>query len=60
VEPAFEGDTVDNSIYLYVHGSSDHYMEFQINVQKDGKMLEFSDKQAIVESLLDHISEVEG
>ena len=60
VEPAFEGDTVDNSIYLYVHGSSDHYMEFQINVQKDGKMLEFSNKQAVVESLMDHISEVEG
>ena len=59
VEPAFEGDTVDNSIYLYVHGSSDHYMEFQINVQKDGKMLEFSNKQAVVESLMDHISEVE-
>lgn len=60
VEPAFEGDTVDNSIYLCVHGSSDHYMEFQINVQKDGKMLEFSNKQAVVESLVDHISEVEG
>ena len=60
VEPAFEGDTVDNSIYLYVHGSRDHYMKFQINVQKDGKMLEFSNKQAVVESLMDHISEVEG
>ena len=60
VEPAFEGDTVDNSIYLYVHGSRDHYMKFQINVQKDGKMLEFSNKQTVVESLMDHISEVEG
>ena len=60
MEPAFEGDTVDNSIYLYVHGSRDHYMKFQINVQKDGKMLEFSNKQTVVESLMDHISEVEG
>lgn len=59
-EPAFEGDTVDNSIYLSVHGTNDHYMKLQINLQKDGKILEFPDKQAIVESVMDHISEVEG
>lgn len=57
-EPAYDGDTVDNSIYLCVHGSGDHYMKFQISVQKDGKMLELPDKQTIVESLMDHITEV--